>query len=159
MDVGTEAIFSFLNSEENNLICADLRRLHVDPVKQGIFIMRRWAVKALLAKQSQVGGKGTATLNRSILRWLETCQSCGVAPPQELIDAIARQLKVESGIPNDRHKRKQHENALIACALYPELSEKRLARLCGVSRPTIAQWKKILRSAHWSRGSGISLQG
>jgi hypothetical protein len=100
--------------------------------------LRRWVVMSLLATKLGVGGEGTATLNKSIVRWLETCQHHDVAPPPELVDAIARQLKV---VRSNRDPGQDMADIAIALALDPSLTNKRLASARGVSLPTIARWK------------------
>jgi hypothetical protein len=113
----------------------------MDAVGEAILELRRRHVDSL-AKQTQAGGEGTANLNRELIMWLKSCQYYGVAPPAELVVLLAQQLKVDGKIRDQTHKEKQLEIAVIARALDPELSDKRLARLCAVARKTIGEWKK-----------------
>ena len=100
-----------------------------------IYEIRRWAIEKL--QQPRVGNEGTATLNREIISRLESCQV-----PEELIAVIARQLKVDGKVRNEPRLKREQMAAALALARDPELSDKKLARLCGVSRPTIALWKR-----------------
>jgi hypothetical protein len=100
--------------------------------------LRRWVVKRLLATKLRVGGEGTATLNASIVGWLEACQHYGVAPPPELVAAVARQLKV---VRPSRDSGQDITNSAIALAVYPRVSNAQLATARGVTLPTIARWK------------------
>jgi hypothetical protein len=107
--------------------------------------IRGWAVKTLLTKQSGVGGaEGTATLNRSVVRWLERCRHCDVAPPQELIAIVARQLNVDVAAQGQKLQKlhRQREIVLIARALDPDVSNIKLAHACNVSLPTIARRRR-----------------
>lgn len=112
----------------------------MDPGAASMMAVRQWCVGVLHAKQRCGSAKGTATLNRAMVRWLETCLYHSVAPPQELIDLIARQLKADKLCRNQGSTR-QREIAAIAIARDSGVSDKKLAQACGVSRPTVANWK------------------
>jgi hypothetical protein len=73
---------------------------------------------------------------------LESCQEIGAAPPDELLAIIARQLDVDGRSRNAPRLKIEQMTASLALAHEPTISEKKLARLCGVSRPTVARWKK-----------------
>ncbi len=101
--------------------------------------------QSLLAgwKGERVGSEGTAALNREVLRSLERCERIGAPPPKELVDLVAHQLKIDSKARNETRWKRKRTAAVKACARSSKpISNKRLARACGVSLPTIARWKK-----------------
>ena len=102
---------------------------------------RRSHVEQLLASQKRVGSQGTSNLNRAIVRELESCHHYNVAPPEELIQAVTRQLKV------DRRKRNESDPqtrmaAIEARVRDPDIAISKLAKMCGVTRHTIRMWKR-----------------
>jgi hypothetical protein len=103
--------------------------------------LRRARVEELQAGQERIGGQGTADLNRAIIRWLESCRHYNVAPPEELIQAVTRQLKVDRRKRNESDPKKRMA-AIEACVRDPGISNSKLAQICGVTRPTIGMWKR-----------------
>ncbi len=118
----------------------------MDDAERATFELRRWAIDILQskeqAKQPRVSREGTADLNREIINRLQSCHDIDIAPPEELIAVFARQLNVIGRVRNEPRLKMQKMAAAAAFARDPKLSDKKLARLCGVSRPTIALWKK-----------------
>ena len=102
---------------------------------------RRSHVEELQASRERVGSQGTSDLNRAIIRWLESCRHYNVAPPEELIQAVTRQLKVDRRKRNESDQQKRMA-AIEACVRDPDISISELAKICGVTRPTIRTWKR-----------------
>lgn len=93
-------------------------------------------VRKCLAIHKERSGS-LADLSRSLIYWLRF-----IAAPEELIDAIARQMKV-AGQPRTgpRNWAKQNKaNQLLAEK--PGMSNRKLAKACGVTLPTIATWRR-----------------
>jgi hypothetical protein len=108
---------------------------------KGLLEFRRAYVERLQRDPKRVGSQGTAELNRAIVRWLESCRYHNVAPSEELIQAVKRQLKVDRRNRNEPDPKKRMA-AIEACVRDPGVSNSKLAQICGVTRPTIAMWKR-----------------
>jgi hypothetical protein len=106
--------------------------------------MRQWAVEILqqvLPRGQTRSTEGKTMLSRKLLELLSTCHEIGAAPPEELIAVFARQLDVGGRIRNAPRLKIEQMMAAMALAHEPTISDKKLAALCGVSRPTVARWK------------------
>jgi primosomal protein N' len=92
----------------------------------------------------QVSGKskeGAAYLNRRLIRLLTLCGEFEISPPAELIQAIERQLGVSEN-PRKAYSEKEFIRAMELLAEDPNLSNRKLAKACKVSVPTISRWRK-----------------
>jgi hypothetical protein len=115
--------------------------MNMNPNADLMLAIRRVYVERLQAGRARVGAQGTAALNRAIIRWLESCRYYNVAPPEVLIQAVTRQLKVDRRNRNEPDPKKRWA-AIEACVRYPGISDSQLAQECDVSRPTIGLWKR-----------------
>jgi DNA-binding XRE family transcriptional regulator len=113
----------------------------MDSKEKKIEVMRQWAVETL-QQERKSSSEGRATLNRKLRDFLDTCHEIGAAPPEELLALNARQLRVDCRIRNAPRRKMEQLAAAMAIAREPTVSDKKLAALCGVSRPTIARWRK-----------------
>ena len=95
-------------------------------------------VRKILAGHKQ----SRAKLSRGLIACLDRCNRWDIAPPKELIGAIAQQLKITGQPRSSARDKAKRDQAIRLLAENPSLSNRKLARACGVSLPTIAQWKR-----------------
>jgi hypothetical protein len=103
--------------------------------------MRQWAVE-MLQRPRTSNTEGAAALNRRVVDVLQSCREIGVAPPEELVALVARQLDIDGRVRNAPRLKIEQMTAAMALARDSTISDNKIAELCGVSRPTVARWKK-----------------
>ena len=125
----------------------------MDVTEKEIFELRKWAIDLLKEERKPAGKEGTATLNREIMRRVES-----LAIPEEFKGLLARQLRVDGKARNEPRLKIEQLAAAKALARNPDLSSKKLetafkkltedppngrerVRRERVSRQTIAQWR------------------
>lgn len=100
------------------------------------------AVENLVAQPKIRGREGTAAMNRELTTYLDMCEAWGIAPPQNLVQAIRRQLNVSGQRRNTPRDQVKRDQAIDLLAQNPNMSNGTVARACDVSLPTVAAWKR-----------------
>jgi hypothetical protein len=93
--------------------------------------------------------EGWAEINRAIIEALGVCRVLDSPPPDELIQLIAHQLKVEGTPRKEKADRKKKSEAAKYIALHPAASDREVGRQSGLPHQTIGRWRRDDEFRKW----------
>ena len=102
----------------------------------------QWLLDWLCHPNRQGSREHFAEINREVVDSLRTCQALDCAPPDELIRLVAQQLYVKGKPRSDSKDPGKKIKAADFIAANPAASDRKVARLAGVSHHSIKNWRK-----------------